>query len=227
MEATLIIRPERWRIITASACWMQTCAPVRLVRSTASQSSDFMRTARASRVMAALFTRISRRPKRSRTCLKPALIWPESATSMGTAKPSPPAPAISATTPASFSAFRAAHATFAPACANASAVARPIPCDAPVTRAMRSFKLNMNETHLRRNLPEGPRESCFRRLRLRLRQFFERALKAFLILDIEAVHGALDLPQDSRQHAPGADLDESGHALVNEQAHGFLPAHRE
>ncbi len=62
---------------------------------------------------------------------------------MATASASPPAAAISATTPASFSVLRAAAATRAPARAKASAVARPIPCDAPVTSATRSFKLNM------------------------------------------------------------------------------------
>jgi hypothetical protein len=40
----------------------------------------------------------------------------------------------------SFSAFRATHATFAPAAASRSAIARPIPRDAPVTIAVRPLK---------------------------------------------------------------------------------------
>ena len=45
-EVILMIRPERCWSIAPRACWMQRCAPVRLVRSTASQSSSFMRRAK-------------------------------------------------------------------------------------------------------------------------------------------------------------------------------------
>ena len=119
------------------------CAPVRLVRRTAFQSSAFMRRAKPSRVMAALLTRISRRPKRSNPWRKPAFTCSASETSIGTAKASPPAATISAQTPASRLAFRAAATMRAPADASASEVARPIPCDAPVTSATRSLRLNM------------------------------------------------------------------------------------
>src|SRR2546422_5989712 len=98
---------------------MHRWAPVRLVRSTASQSSGFIRTARPSRVMAALFTRMSSLPKRSSVCLKPAFTRSASATSMDTARASPPAAAIFATTAANFSTLRAAAATLAPALAKA------------------------------------------------------------------------------------------------------------
>src|SRR6185437_11827661 len=55
----------------------------------------------------------------------------------------PPAVAISAATSASLAWLRAARATVAPWRASSSATARPIPCDAPVTSAMRPCKLLM------------------------------------------------------------------------------------
>src|SRR6266851_620230 len=107
------------------------------------QSSGFMRMARPSRVVAALLTRISRRPNFSRTRLKPALTCSASDTSIFTASAVPPAAVISATSAKSFSSLRAATATFAPASASASAVSRPMPWEAPVMRATLSFKLNI------------------------------------------------------------------------------------
>src|SRR5579862_4281124 len=122
---------------------MHKCAPVRLVRSTASQSSSLMRRASVSRVMAALLTRMSSLPNFASNCWKPVFTWAASATSMGTARASPPAAAISDASEASFSVLRAAMATFAPASARARDVARPMPCDAPVTRATLSLSENI------------------------------------------------------------------------------------
>ena len=121
---------------------MQRCAPVKFVFRTASQSSCFMRIDRPSRVIAALFTRMSRRPNFSITCLNPAFTCSASATSIFTAMAVPPAASISVTSVASFSSLRAATATFAPAWTRASAVSLPMPCEAPVTIATLSFRLN-------------------------------------------------------------------------------------
>ena len=55
------MRPQRLRIMPGSTCWMQRNAPSRLIFSTRSQSAGFMRTARPSRVMPALFTSTSMR----------------------------------------------------------------------------------------------------------------------------------------------------------------------
>ena len=57
-----MIRPQRSFIIACSTCWIARNAPVRLVASTASQSSFFMRIARPSLVMPALLTRMSTLP---------------------------------------------------------------------------------------------------------------------------------------------------------------------
>src|SRR3984957_9174057 len=66
------------------------------------------------------------------------------ATSKANACAVPPAAAISAATSASLSRLRAAKATDAPARASSSAHARPIPCEAPVTSAIRPARMLMN-----------------------------------------------------------------------------------
>src|SRR5882762_4467368 len=96
-----------------------------------------MRMTNWSRVMPALFTRISILPNCAMTALKTALICSSSATSSPNAAAWPPAAVISLTTSSSFSRLRAATATAAPAFARRSAQARPIPCEAPVTKATR------------------------------------------------------------------------------------------
>src|SRR5262249_32550211 len=75
-----------------------------------------------------------------------------------TARLSPPDAAISFTSEASFSSLRAATATFAPAAASASAVSRPIPCEAPVTTATLSLSENIADqssatAHFCKSLP--------------------------------------------------------------------------
>src|ERR1022692_3022855 len=126
---------------------------------------------------------------------------------MGTASASPPAASISATSDASLSALRAATATLAPASASATDVARPIPCEAPVTRAT----LSLSE-----NIP-----LAFRRFGARLGDLVERGLQAGGILDIEAAHRAIDLPQQSGEHFARTDLDEDVDALLNHLTHRF------
>ncbi len=170
-----MIRPERCFSIEPSACCVQRCAPVRLVRITASQSSSFMRSARVSRDTPALFTSMSSRPNFASTCWNPAFTCAGSETSIGTASASPPAAWISAASSPSFSTFRAATATFAPASTSEREVARPIPCDAPVTNATLSFSENI----LRLGL------GCFRS---RLLNLFERRLKAGGIINSDAAN---------------------------------------
>src|SRR6266704_280825 len=209
---------------------MQKWAPVKFVCSTASQSSFFMRIARPSRVTAALFTRISSRPNFSTTCLNPAFTCSASETSIFIANASPPFATISFTSTASFPSLRAATATVAPASDSASAVSRPIPCDAPVTTATLSFKLNITipPGSLARILPFPlffPTSSS-RSVRPCSSNLFYRRRQALFVLDVQRRHRALDLPQQSRQHPPGPDFDKRIHALVDQQPHGLFPAHR-
>src|SRR5580704_16140568 len=225
--------------MTVMACCAQRCAPVKFVRSTASQSSAFMRTANPSRVIPALLTRMSSRPNFSMAWRKPDFTCSPSATSIATARASPPAAAISATTPANFSALRAAAATRAPACDKAIAVARPIPCDAPVTRATRSFRLNMGFcstgfslcglSHASFNRTQAG--ACvtlrFRGFGLRLREPLQGRPQGFFILHVEHVYRAVNLPQQPGEDAPGPYLDKGVDALVDQLAHGFFPANRQ
>ena len=138
--AIFTIRPQRFFSIGRSRACVSRNAPVRLVPSTSSQSPRFMAIISPSRVMPALLTRISTLPKRSSTAFAPALIESSLATSSGIAAACPPKPSISATASASFVSLRAANTTVAPARANSSAHARPIPCEAPVTSAIRPSK---------------------------------------------------------------------------------------
>src|SRR5579862_5794084 len=231
-----MIRPARAFIITGSACWIHKCAPVKFVCSTASQSSFFIRIARPSRVTAALFTRMSNRPNFSITCLNPAFTCSASATSIFTANAVPPAAAISLTSAASFSSFRAATATFAPACANASAVSRPIPCDAPVTIATLSVKLNILLCLLR--VFCAPNSvlsviSLFARhspllccVRLCPGNLLQRSPQTLLILNVQRCHRPLNLSQQSRQHPPRTHFHKRVHAFLNQRAYRLFPPHR-
>ena len=112
-----------------------------------------MRRASVSLVIAALLTRTSSLPNLARTAAKAVFTCAASATSRGTASASPPAASISFTRSSSLATWRAATATFAPDCANASAMARPIPCEAPVTSATLSFSEHIFESASQPRLP--------------------------------------------------------------------------
>src|SRR5438876_7261781 len=133
----LMILPQRCLSIEPIACWVQRYADVRLVLSTLSQSARFMRMTNWSRVMPALFTRISILLNWVRTALKVDLICSSSPTSSGKAAALPPAAPISLTSSCNLSWLRAARASVAPDWDSLNAQARPMPCDAPVTSATR------------------------------------------------------------------------------------------
>jgi len=103
-----------------------------------------------SRVTPALLTRISSRPNRSTTASTVFCTLSPLFTSHDQASASPPAALIASTVDASFSAFRATQATFAPAAPSRSAIARPMPCEAPVTSATcpERFTLRSDEAAL-------------------------------------------------------------------------------
>ena len=81
-----MMRPQRCFSIEPIACWVHKYAEVRLVLSTASQSGRFMRITNWSRVMPALFTRISILPNSAITALNAALTWSSFSTSAGKAR---------------------------------------------------------------------------------------------------------------------------------------------
>src|SRR6516164_6642204 len=123
--------------MTRAAARVAWKAAFRLTVNTSSQSASFIRTSRPSRVMPALFTRTSSRPKCS-------WVW---ATARWTSSPRTrsatmpwaltPRPSSSATTSAIRAASRPTIANDRPSSANPRAMARPIPRVAPVTSATR------------------------------------------------------------------------------------------
>lgn len=79
----------------------------------------------------------STRPSSAATRSAAAVTALRSVTSSGTASAVPPSAVMRSTSASRLSLRRAATATFAPSRANRSAVASPIPLDAPVTTAVR------------------------------------------------------------------------------------------
>ena len=143
---TLTIRPQRCAIIGLSARRTQRNGPVRFVASTSSQASSESIIKCASRAIAALLTSTST-PPRSFSSPKSATTACASRTSDRRTTCSPPTCA-SAAAADSASLSRAAHVTVtaAPARANASAIARPIPRVPPVTSARRPASARVEKT---------------------------------------------------------------------------------
>jgi hypothetical protein len=107
--------------------WQHRNMLVRFVVSTAFQSASGSLNSRLSRVMPALFTRMSIRPHRCATSSAIAVTAAESVTSQPTASARPPSDVIFSTTEAQRSAVRSTTATLAPPAARVAAVAAPIP----------------------------------------------------------------------------------------------------
>ena len=131
-----MMRPLRCLIIGLSTACTLVNAAVRFVWMTASQSSRFIRSISVSRVMPALFTRMSMRPLPAMMAATAASTPAASVTSSPIDSADPPASRIASAVPLAFSP-RAAATTCAPAAARRVATARPMPRDAPVTRATR------------------------------------------------------------------------------------------
>ena len=88
----------------------------------------------------ALFTTMSIAPKRRAALSKHAATAGPLVTSVGIAMALAPSLRTLVATSASALAPRATRTTFAPAAANASAVSRPMPLEAPVTSTVRSAR---------------------------------------------------------------------------------------
>src|SRR5580658_9516814 len=106
--------------------------------------------------------------------------------------------------------LRAATATRAPAAESAKDVARPIPCDAPVTNAT----LPLSE-----NIRSGL--GC---IRARLLNLFERSLQAGGILDSDAANRPIDLSHEPAQYFSWPDLDKHVDAAFDHVVNGIKPS---
>ena len=121
-----------------------------------------MRGMSVSRVMPALLTRMCSLPHFSTTASTTCCTLSASVTSQAKTSAVPPAARIASTVSASLSALRATQATLAPAPARASAMARPMPREAPVTIADLAAQVDLQRTLGRHGSP-----SVTRRLRSR------------------------------------------------------------
>src|SRR6185295_2961008 len=212
-----MMRPKRFRIMPRTTSLERTKAPVRLVASTLCQSSRLIRRSRLSAVMPALLTRTSMPARSGGSDLSRSPIEAGCATSSTRAWALPPAASIRATRAASFSSLRAAAITLAPSSARRRAIASPIPCEAPVTRAILPSSrcmLGLLALLLGR-LGRGPGSGRGEHL-VELRRLAERR-------DEQALD---DAPGEAREHRARADLEERSHPrALDHEEHRLDPAH--
>mmetsp|Transcript_63358 Transcript_63358/g.159788 ORF Transcript_63358/g.159788 Transcript_63358/m.159788 type:complete len:246 (+) Transcript_63358:466-1203(+) len=130
----LMIRPQRFLVMPLRTALVIRNTELRFVLMTSSHCASFIRIISVSFVMPALFTRMSTPPNSSSTALMTAATLSGSTTSSFMPLPfkSPPKRSLMASAPPS---EVAVPMTVAPAEANFSAIAAPIPREAPVTKA--------------------------------------------------------------------------------------------
>src|SRR5579884_2783077 len=151
-EPMVMMLPLRWASITRPAAWQAKKTALRLVSMTASQSASVRSTAGPRRLIPATLTSTSSRPKASTVLVTIACTWAISATSVGSASARVPSCSASAAQDSNASTVRLASASVAPARPSPSAIARPIPRDAPVTSATLPSSRNSSTATL---LPRG------------------------------------------------------------------------
>ena len=136
-------------------------APVRLIRITRSQAASSISSTVAVRSLsAAPYMRTSRPPKRWTVAATAARQLPPSVTSRCTGSAWPPPASISPAVVLAPGSSMSAHATQAPAAANASAVARPIPFAAPTTMAVFFSSVNAGSIIVASRRGIGPAPQC-------------------------------------------------------------------
>src|SRR3954470_4115898 len=128
--------PPPRRTICAISCFMHTKVPRRLMSRMRSHSSSSISCSGCALFSTpALLKAMSSRPNRSTTCATAASTCSGIETSHAITSTSPPACFRAASVSLRATAVRSRMATRAPSAAKASAVARPMPLAAPVTRA--------------------------------------------------------------------------------------------
>src|SRR5947209_1856280 len=132
-EEMLMTSPDPCRRMTGTAARIAAAAASTLRRKSASTSLPAASAMPECIPMPALFTRMSMPPSSSTVVLTIRSRAVVSVTSVGRAIALPPSALIEADRSLSASPFREARTTWAPRRANSSAMARPIPLEAPVT----------------------------------------------------------------------------------------------
>src|SRR5512139_3663863 len=192
----LMMRPQRAFIMPRITARERRNTDFRLVSMTSSQSASFMRSARLSRVMPALLTRIAIAPTSFSISASAASVCAISRTFI--TLPTSPASAI-ACAPAS---PVAVPTTLAPCFASSSAIARPIPREAPVTSATLPASIS------------APFHCG------------ERLLERGAVGGREALQLRLDALHQAREHLARAAFDDVRDALRGHAADDLDPAHR-
>src|SRR5262245_13817310 len=133
-----MMRPPPWPRMTRAAACEHRNTPVRLTRTTRSHSSSVIASVALTTFTPALLIRTSSRPPPKRAaCAIPVSTLMAEPTSRPIAQAWPPVAAMASATDLAEASWTSATIARAPAFAKASAVARPIPRPAPVTRHVR------------------------------------------------------------------------------------------
>ena len=130
-----MMRPERAFIMPRMTERDRRNTPRRLVAITSSNSSSFMRMVMLSRVMPALLTNIATAPTSSSICFMTSSVCTPSATLSSKPRHLVLMVCKSCSIACAPDAEVAVPTTIAPCCAKVCAIARPMPRDAPVTKA--------------------------------------------------------------------------------------------
>src|SRR5215471_16811196 len=197
------MRPRRSFIMCRTHALHRRYTAVRLVAITASQSSGFMRRSSVSRVMAALLTRIEGSSPALLSCAISASIEAGSAASSTAPRPLYPCDASASVSRAAPSGLVAVPMTRACAAAKASAMALPMPREAPVMRATWFSSMG-----------RGSRGA-------------QRRFDGRWILDREETHigPSLDAPIQRGQHLARTTLDYLCNTSPDERTQRIRPAH--
>ena len=157
-EAMFTMAPLRCLVMAGRTALVQWNVPFRLTSSTAFQSSSFMRSSRPSRVMPALFTRMSMRPSSVSNRSAIAATSAHSATFALMTSARRPCDNTARAVSSARVTSRSTTATSAPSRAKASAMARPIPWAAPVTIA--TFPASITAVQRPAPRPSRPDSPC-------------------------------------------------------------------
>src|SRR5574337_468000 len=213
MDAMLMMVPPRCLLIYLSAALAHRNEPFKLMPSTKSQSSSFIRRISPSRVMPALFTRMSIRPNFPTTSSIMAETSAEAATFALIASDFLPFASMSAAVFWAASRFTSQMAVSAPSAASASAISLPMPCAAPVTSAILLVRLMESSSKVKGSrvrvpgcysmtLATGPKPQFLHSQRS------ERLIHALLVFDVHHLRVLGDSLHKTREHLAGADFDE-------------------
>src|SRR5436190_7951187 len=204
----LMMRPASFAFMSARiAARQQWNVPLRFTSSARFQSASFAPSTSVLTAMPALLTRMCSPPSAAMISLKAASTAAESATSKRFVTAAPPAAATAAAASLAAASFAVKlMTTLAPARPSATAIARPMPRDPPVTTATRPESSPMGCLPGDGRLPER-----------RNGRGIGRAL------DRDAGRDAL---HQAREDVPRAHLYRGRHAQGADALHRLFPAHR-